>query len=240
MSSKLVSSSSPPPSQIQDTASIDAVTAKEEKPAHRFITCGLESLDTYSEDFPALVNSSSSTQPSADRHYTEVDTNKLFGGPLQLLFRSRRWKAFSDPFQVFAKVFGSQVDLGHVPPTLLEEWKPIPQALPRTAGWAGHSETLPDGRVIFTTTRTLQDRKLTRTEVVRADKVSGQKFSVVTVTSEPLVIEAPDNDAIGDGGCISVVFCAHFCHDDDEMMNDLNAERFGWCGADALWCGMDE
>jgi curved DNA-binding protein CbpA len=55
-------------------------------------------------------------------HYTQQDTDRLFGGPLQLLYRARRWKPFTDPYKVFESVFGTS--LGAV--------TPVPASTPTT------------------------------------------------------------------------------------------------------------
>ena len=157
------------------------------------------------DTIPPLVNSSSSDR--AESHYSERETSRLFGGPLQLLFRARRWKPFQDPFKVFAHVFHSSVHLGGIPPkhlliegqqsaTLPTQTKPS-SSLPTypttmrssTSSWMGSSERKKDC-VICTTSRTLHDRILTRTETIRL--VKGKRVSTITVTSEPIPNETEE------------------------------------------------
>ena len=188
----------------------------------------VDSQDSHEQPLPALINSSSTlAEAKGEIHYTEGETNRLFGGPLQLLYRARRWRPFKDPFDVFAEVFGSRVALGlhtagsGVPAT--------PEALTKAlgggssgwgnnnavfvpsrssgtrAGWTGSSETLPDGTVLLKTSRVLHNRRMTRTEVIRTDPSTGLKYSRVTVASEAVSDnedEAEDDqDANKQAGC---------------------------------------
>jgi curved DNA-binding protein CbpA len=140
--------------------------------------------------FPDVILSSSSSESSidAEKHYTEHETNRLFGGPLQLLFRSRRWKPFSDPYEVFAEVFQSHA--WHHPATdssAVNEWaSENPQCAKTATTLIGSTERQPDGSIVFVTKRVLHDRILVRTETVRADTVTGKRHSRVQVTSEPI------------------------------------------------------
>jgi len=51
------------------------------------------------------TSASTGSTSSNNFHYTAKDTNHLFGGPLHIMHRARRWEAFSDPYDVFAEVF---------------------------------------------------------------------------------------------------------------------------------------
>jgi curved DNA-binding protein CbpA len=121
----------------------------------------------------------------AEVHFTEAETNRLFGGPLARLYRARRWNAFTDPFVLFSSVFGSQVFGGFHPDQIqgrLEQWMPLRPT--RSAAWMGSSQRLDDGvTTVFTTTRTLHDRQLTRTETVSIDPKTKQPHSILTVTA---------------------------------------------------------
>lgn len=181
-------------------------------PFHLLASCGIVGNGSDSSDQPQLLSlvkkSTSSTTDAnnsagASKQYSETETNRLYGGPLQLLYRSRRWKPFMDPLQLFAQVFGSRAPLGILPEKDWSEWKKEAAAaaaatamsmssasaiiaaptVTRSAAWTGSSETLFDGTVVFTTCRTLNDRIMTRTETVRTDKM-GRKNSYVSVTSE--------------------------------------------------------
>ena len=144
------------------------------------------------------------TASSDDIHYTSRETDRLFGGPLQLLFRARRWKAFDDPFRVFARVFGTTIDFDrhHVPDPLPE----LPSVTPPDSRWTVQAEEVSPNTTVFYTTRVLGNRKLTRQEVVRLEK--GHKNVSVRVTSEELPPPASDEgsswldcwDVFGCGG----------------------------------------
>jgi hypothetical protein len=233
-----------PPSLEQDIPEMDASSSSNDDGDHN----GLAENDS----FDSSQNTVGTRTRLREIHYTENETNRLFGGPLQLLFRARRWKPFTDPYLVFAQVFGSNVSLG-------EGIGAIPDPLPRfedteaernssamtdqtssamqtlsigaepiwnlpllvpavsssTTSLGGvnkklkrrrrnkrnktgsdeksSSEILPNGTTCITTTRILRDRRLTRTEVVRLDPETGQRFSDVTVTSESI-----DNEQASD------------------------------------------
>jgi curved DNA-binding protein CbpA len=53
------------------------------------------------------TNTSSGTSAEAADviHYTSTETNRLFGGPLAILYQSRRYRYFTDPYILFAQVF---------------------------------------------------------------------------------------------------------------------------------------
>lgn len=177
------------------------------------LSCGGPSSVEEPATLPSLIRSSSSASQT-NIHFSEHETNRLFGGPLQLLFRARRWQPFTDPFAIFADVFGP-VDLGPIPDADAE-WKPLPH---RPSAWSGSSEKLRDGTVIFTTTRTLHDRVLVREETIRGH----DRHSKVTVTSEELpTLEAvPSSD---ESACNQFDACAYFqAHvrgDDDDDDDD--------------------
>ena len=153
---------------------------------------GGESSYDDSLQLPALVNSSSSSKALGDgeKHFTEADTDRLFGGPMQLLFRARRWRPFSDPLVVYQSVFGSQlpgssklkdVDSKPTPWDSLEERTSSQGEL-----WKrGTAERQPDGSVIYTQRRIFRNKRVVRRETVRTDPVTGQKHTSVSVTSEP-------------------------------------------------------
>ncbi|KAL7565532.1 hypothetical protein ACA910_003811 [Epithemia clementina (nom. ined.)] len=210
------SSTSSPAQRISDSP--------EQPRSPRFLSmnpCGMSSFGSFESQMalPALINSTStSAEVKGEIHYTEGETNRLFGGPLQLLYRARRWKPFSDPYVVFADVFGSNIPLGTADPTSNKS-VPVPSdGLCKTNGvggdggstplltqphntnsaaWTGSAETLPDGTQIFKTSRILNNRRMTRTEAVRTDPITGLKYSKVTVTSELIENEEDGDSVIG-------------------------------------------
>ena len=54
-------------------------------------------------------SNTSNEDEEPDIHYTQEDTNRLFGGPLAPLYRARKYQQFADPYTVFRQVFGSDV-----------------------------------------------------------------------------------------------------------------------------------
>lgn len=236
------------------------------KQAHpmQLLSCGIDSVDLSSERrLPSLIQNSTSTSTTdtangvAAMHYSETETNRLFGGPLQLLYRSRRWKPFTDPFEVFSLVFGIvNGPLSRPPDKDWAEWKaaaaaaaaalPVvakstttattttttPAVTRCSAAWTGSSETLPDGTVVYTTRRTLNNRIMTRTETVRTDKKTGRKHSFVSVTSETVVVLLNDEDdehelnakrqaschfGLDTSSCNVLEFCMLFYQSDDTV-----------------------
>ena len=234
-------------------------------PLH-LLQCGLESLDlstnnTNDDDqLPCVMNASSSTTAHTPvQHYSAAETNRLFGGPLQLLYRARRWMPFSDPFDVFARVFGSTVSLGHYLP--VRDWNAdaddtdnnsnvnaaasnaadvaaLEAPAPKSAAWTGSSQTLADGTVIYTTCRTLNDRLMTRTETVKTDPATGRTHSFVSVTSHavapPPARTAVDDAAQEDSFCHSLEFCM-FLHAERD---DTAAQQDSWLACSVADCWL--
>ena len=54
-------------------------------------------------------SNASNEDEEPDIHYTQEDTNRLFGGPLAPLYRARKYQQFADPYTVFRQVFGGNV-----------------------------------------------------------------------------------------------------------------------------------
>ena len=143
---------------------------------------------------PALLNSSSTTevyQGDEERHYTETDTDRLFGGPLQLLFRARRWRPFTDPFVVYKSVFGSEIpgsskadDIDDDKPT---SWNSLDGTSSQGEPWKrGSAERQADGSMVYTQRRVFRNKRIIRRETVWTDLETGQKRTTVSVTSEPV------------------------------------------------------
>jgi hypothetical protein len=128
-------------------------------------------------------------------HFSTTETERLFGGPLTDLFRARNFEPFVDSLTIFERVFGSQVfdvsreEVGH-----LKEWEPI-RSLASPSGWEGSSKTLQDGKTtIFTTSRILYDRRVTRIETIVEDPITGKRRKHTTVTSQSLDSETAQDD----------------------------------------------
>ncbi|GKY93890.1 hypothetical protein MPSEU_000355900 [Mayamaea pseudoterrestris] len=141
---------------------------------------------------PALSSASSdSTCSDTEEHFSETETNRLFGGPLQLLFRARRWKPFGDPLHVFAQAFNNRAwelaPINHASFQDLQHPSANSNLLRKSLDYSGPSIIRRnDGCTQLTTTRTLHDRKLVRREICSADASCGKRVLYVTVTSEPL------------------------------------------------------
>ena len=166
---------------------------------------------------PRTLTACSTTE--ADRvHYTKAETNKLFGGPLSLLYRARCFRAFADAFVVFERIFGSAVfptrsknNTSAVEPScstptrnssaLTTKTHQQPSNnntstnnIPRSSAWTGSIESFADGTTVYTTTRILNGRRLIKTETLSVDPLTGQKHSKITVTGEDLDDEYDDDD----------------------------------------------
>jgi curved DNA-binding protein CbpA len=199
---------------------------RQKKKAHQsrlppcLLDCGGGSSHDSAATLPALMNSTSTdVHTMVERHFTQGDTDRLFGGPLQLLFRARRWRPFTDPQQVFATVFGSQLFVGHNnnhhhherpchegddddEPTAdhesgdtdLVSRKDLQHTLAarnnNTARGRGTAVRQADGSLVFTRSRVLHNRRVVRRETVRTDPATGQVSARVTVTSESFDEEA--------------------------------------------------
>eukprot|EP00934_Nitzschia_sp_Nitz4_P004411 Nitzschia sp. Nitz4//scaffold73_size107353//42715//44187//NITZ4_004315-RA/size107353-processed-gene-0.186-mRNA-1//-1//CDS//3329557461//4401//frame0 len=145
---------------------------------------------------PSLVNgiSSGSEEEEAETHYSEPTTHRLFGGRLAHIYRARDFEPFNDPFDVFADVFGSRIFepadkaclLGPMDPTNRPALPSLGATTSRAAGWHGTSETTVDGKTtVFTTSRVLNERILTRRETVTR-VAPGKTQTHVSVTTEAL------------------------------------------------------
>jgi hypothetical protein len=173
------------------------------------------------------TSASGSAEDEAEAHYSQVETKRLFGGPLSRLYRARNFEPFTDPFVVFEQVFEAQIfkmsenELGR-----LKEWMPLRPT--RAAGWQGSSHTSPDGKsTTFTTSRLLHDRRLTRTETVTVDPVSGKTHCFVTVTAETLepttIEEEADKEFVRGNACL-------ICYKTTESSGDVGGETASGCG----------
>lgn len=176
------------------------------------------------DDLPSLVNASTSgSDEVAEEHYSQAETDRLFGGPISLLCRARNWEPFTDAFDVFQQVFGAplyKVDPQEI--GRLTGWQPLRTT--RSSAWTGSSETKPNGDTVFTTSRILHNRRLTRTETIKVDHRTGLRKSVATVTAENL--DGPMDNYAG-SNCLSCVgneiSCRDHCRygEDDAICGDL-------------------
>ena len=184
----------------------------------------------------SLVEASSSEEEEeAEAHFTESTTRRLFGGPLSHLFKARNFEPFSDPYDIFEQVFGSQPfqrvsreemrykgdDEDHQ-----KHWRKSNQETlaafmsggdtrrSSPAAWKGDSQVSSDGKTtIFTTSRVLHNRILTRTETIT--RVSPTKTKTyVTVTATPVTAttsgtSADPEDMAPPPGNLCMLLCDH-------------------------------
>ncbi len=146
------------------------------------------------EDLPPTYSSqstddnSSGNNDTSEIHYTGVEIDRMFGGPLQLLFRARRWKVFRDPFQVFAEVFGNPL-YGNLtcatPPSSITKGPNFRSAFQLPPPM----EKLPSEHVsrrttVHRTRRVVGGNEIVRTAVVRIDPRTGQRHVTISVTRD--------------------------------------------------------
>jgi curved DNA-binding protein CbpA len=145
---------------------------------------------------PSLVDATTSEdEEDAEAHFTESTTRRLFGGPLSNLFKARNFEAFSDPYDIFEGVFGSQPfprvsrkDIRCADDAIgVRTTDPVLLTSPRSpAAWRGEKHISSDGKsTIYTTSRIVHDRRLTRTETVTRTP-NGMTKTYVSVTAEQL------------------------------------------------------
>ncbi|GAX22206.1 hypothetical protein FisN_19Lh270 [Fistulifera solaris] len=153
------------------------------------------------EDIQSIDTSSPSTDEddTSETHYTSAEIDRMFGGPLQLLFRARRWKVFRDPFEVFAEVFENPL-YGHThhhhhhhhhhqtffctaPGSTTTQgfrnaWQ-IPTKLEKLP-----SEHVNRRTTIHRTRRVVEGHEIVRTAVVRIDPRTKQRHVTISVTRD--------------------------------------------------------
>mmetsp|Transcript_27047 Transcript_27047/g.65631 ORF Transcript_27047/g.65631 Transcript_27047/m.65631 type:complete len:404 (+) Transcript_27047:125-1336(+) len=127
---------------------------------------------------------------------SEEEKERILEGPLKDLFEARECIPFSDSLAIFEQVFGSQVfDSPIRPLAQTASWDEI-RSLSYPAGWEGSSKISPDGRTrVFTTSRILYDKRVTRIETFTDDPVTGARTKSTIVTSQPIRLDAvPEED----------------------------------------------
>ena len=135
---------------------------------------------------------------NADMHYTGAEIDRMFGGPLQLLFRARRWQVFRDPFDVFAEVFGGPL-YGDVPCTTLTTTAPKGPSIRTALQLPPPMEKLPSEHIsrrttIHRTRRIALGKEIVRTAVVRIDPRTKQRHVTISVTTEDVSISDHHHD----------------------------------------------
>uniref|UniRef100_A0A7S1D9P8 Uncharacterized protein n=1 Tax=Cyclophora tenuis TaxID=216820 RepID=A0A7S1D9P8_CYCTE len=98
---------------------------------------------------------------------------------------ARDGRPFSDPYQIFDKVFGARLYGSGIREDSPTQQQQRQHHRPQSSAWTGSSKTLIDGTIVSTTTRVLHDKRLIRTERITVDE-KGKKHSQVAVTSEQL------------------------------------------------------
>lgn len=120
---------------------------------------------------------------------SEEEKERILEGPLKDLFEARGYVPFSNSSAVFEEVFGSKVfDTTSIRPlAATASWDDIKSMSSYPAGWEGSSKISPDGKTrVFTTTRILYGKRVTRIETFTDDPVTGARTKSTIVTSQPI------------------------------------------------------
>ena len=138
---------------------------------------------------PPLLKASSSSETTGEDvyHYTVAATERLFGGPLQIMYRARRWQPFTDPNEIFLRVFKSSL----AAPTTLDLPRPTSTTVVVSAPMHHHvatlrseMETLPDGTVIHRNSKGIHPhRTVVRTVTRYPDPHTGVMRTQIEVTA---------------------------------------------------------
>lgn len=158
--------------------------------------------------------SASQSHEEGEVHFSEETVNRLFGGPMACLHRARNFQAFSDPYLVFDKVFGTSkplfprvtmADIQATADDVTEEalmsrhQMGINDSLVRSASYMSQPELQPlvlkgknpkddqsANTKVFISSRIANGKKITKTETVHVDPSTGVASVNVTVDSEYL------------------------------------------------------
>lgn len=181
-------------------------------------------------DSSSLSPSQASAEEDAEIHFSEATVNRLFGGPLASLHRARNFQAFSDPYVVFDKVFGNRkpifpkVTMADINASLVTEnplgdeedhWHESPvlirssaSALEKKGKKIGPADQSANTEV-FVSARFVNGRKITKTETVHVDPLTGIASVNVTVDGEFLEskTEKKSSNLSGGGGVADWLLC---------------------------------
>jgi len=194
---------------------------------------------------PSLVDATTSEDDDeAEAHFTEKTTRRLFGGPLSNLFKARNFEPFSDPYDVFEDVFGSQpftrvsrkdISCADDSMSLIDGIESSPASPPRSpSAWRGEKHTSSDGtKTVYTTSRIVHDRRLTRTETVTRTP-NGITKTHVSVTAEPITPTQPNSNSRSPSPNCLICFggtTTHHHHDDsnEQQQSSKNGGSGGVC-----------
>jgi curved DNA-binding protein CbpA len=158
--------------------------------------------------------SSSSTTLADTQHYSYETTERLFGGPLKLMHQARRFEAFTDPYDLFERVFRSSMgrrrrsnlsrDHQHeTEERTHREPRRLPHHLEQQQQQQQQQQRLidPQGCLAF---RQQGNRRLTRTIRQRGDQLHISVTSVLLVADE----ETERRDDDGDDSWLSRLCCS--------------------------------
>ena len=170
-------------------------------------TKGFKSLADSSALFVSHSQGSEDEDEEAEIQYTEKTVNRLFGGPLSVLHRARNFKPFSDPYEIFNKVFGNESIFRPVKLTdinvamntsaenlLYDELFPINENAKNCKtdrddkSTNDHLQQQQQHQTtkVFVSSRVLHGRKITKTETVHIDPITSRARVDVTVDGEYL------------------------------------------------------
>ena len=177
--------------------------------------------ESSSDDDDTATTHSTSEDGRDVPHYSKVDTDRLFGGPMKILYQVNDFRAFTPPLDLFDDTFGSHIfprskEL-HDNSTLTTLMDPTELALESTTssilslattpshptttgGWSEVSKKdRKKGVATFRTTRVLPThRKIYKEEKFCKVADSGRLQRIITVTSQDLVEEQRDDSC---GNC---------------------------------------
>jgi len=155
----------------------------------------LGSMDEDYEVVPTLLRASSDEseddENEREQAFRHENTHCMKDSPLELLYRSRHYQAFTDPYDVFEKVCGHAV-FARPNQRRHNKWIVLDgetaTTAPRPAIWTGSTVKRRDGTVVSFTSRAHFNRKVTKTETTTVDE-DGISHVHIQVTSK----QVPDD-----------------------------------------------
>jgi len=220
----LISSSS----SCSSCSSTSSITSHEDSEIH-LTPSTTNMLAVIATDGSHTGRTDSVSSSEREFHFSSTETDRLFGGPLTNLYRARNFEPFSDSLTIFEQELVTQVfHVSKEEVGLLKEWEPI-RSLTSPSGWEGSSKTSKDGKTtVFTTSRILYDRRVTRIETIVDDPITGERRNQTTVSSEALDSGITDEE-------VGLVKCFGLCGGGgDKYGSSASIEKSSGCGGDIL------
>jgi hypothetical protein len=177
------------------------------------ILVGGKKMTTFGSQDDCVTALATSSSDEEEQHYTSQDTNRMFAGPLALLYKARNYEPFTNPYDVFHSVFGHDVFCRSNLPQI--QWLPTEPTNSSPAVWTGSTTRAKDGTMVSLTSRTLGDRKVTRRETTTFDQL-GQRHVHMEVTSEQILMVDSMDLLPHNSTCHYYSPCMAPRHDDDD------------------------